>query len=891
MHDWRAEVRARLTGARLQPNDEAEIVEEVAQHLEQQFAELAPRIGVAAARERLLDQLRDRAFDGASASRRRRARPNCLRTWPSTSIVREIRFALRSLRRSPGMVTAGVVALALGIGLTTTMFSIIYGLLIKGLPYQDPDRIAVIYRVDARGAGEEELVPFGDFVRYRAGQRSFSVFGGYEQTTVNVSGQDRPERISAVQVTEGVLAVPRVAPLLGRTFVAADYTPSATPSAVISYATWRDRFARDSAAIGKVLRVNRRPYTIVGVMPEGYEFPRSARLWLPLQVDSSAVAPGQGTPLTIVGRLKPGIRYEAANAELAVMSRRLIAMGSDTTATRDLAQPFVRAMIPGRVFSLLYAMLGAVFLVLLVACANVANLLLDRATNRTREVGIHLALGASRLTVVRQSLVESSILALLAAALGSGLAQIGIRAFVRATANVGEAPPFWMDVRLHVPVLAFVLALAFVASLVSGLLPAIHSARLDINTILKDESRGASSLSVGRSSRAIVVAEIALSSAMLLVAGFMTKSIAQLRTFDPRFNTSDVFTALVTLPGSDTTAQRHLVERLEQRLTGIPGMTGVYLGTGLPGPDWSGRSFTVEGREPPTQRNRSGVRTLAVSSGFFATFGVPILRGRAILPSDGADAPNVAVVSESFARRVFRNVDPIGMRIRLGEQSSNAPWLTIVGVVPSLYAANPTRASGDHFPAEVLTSFWQEPQSRLSTITVALRGPSGAASATTLRTTLSGLDPDMPISAAQSMADALAKPTWPVRVFGSMFVIFGIVSLVLAAIGLYAVMAFSVSRRVREMGVRMALGATAGTVVRLVCRQGSVQIITGMSLGLLAGSALVRIARTMLFEVQPSDPAVFAAVAGVLGAAAFVACLVPALRATRVDPLVALRSE
>jgi predicted permease len=889
MHDWRAEVRARLADARLLPDDETEIVEEVAQHLEQQYAELAPRIGASAARERLLEQLRDRAFDDAATRRRRRARPSSTVAWGSPTMLREIRFAIRSLKRSPGMVGAGVAALALGIGLTTTMFSIIYGLLIKGLPYADADRIAVIYRVDARGRGEEELVPFGDFVRYRAEQRSFARFGGYEQGLVNVSGQDRPEQMNAVHVSAGVLAVPGVAPLLGRVFAAGDYAPNAPPTAIISFATWRDRFAGDTAAIGTALRVNRRPYTIIGVMPEGYEFPRSAQLWLPLQLDTAAFAPGQGTPLTIVGRLEPGVPYERANAELAVLSKRLVAMGSDTTARRDLAQPFVRAMIPGRVYSLLYGMLGAVFLVLLVACANVANLLLDRATNRTREIGIRLALGASRMAVIRYSLVESSILALLAAVVGAGLAQLGITAFVRATANVGEAPPFWMDVRLHAPVLLFVLALAFVASLVSGVLPAIHSARLDINTILKDAAYAASSRRAGRSSRAIVVAQLALSSAMLLVAGFMTKSIAQLRTFDPRFRTAEVFTARVALAGSDTVAQRRLIEELERRLAAVPGMAGVYLGSGLPGSDWSGSALTVQGRQPARGRDRTVVRTLAVSPGFFATFGVPVLRGRAILPSDGLETPGVAVVSESFARRVFRDVDPIGKRIRLGEQSSNPPWLTIVGIVPSLYAANPTRASGDHFPPEVLTSFWQ--QRRMSSATVALRGPAAVANATTLRTSLAGLDPDLPISAAQSMADALNRPTWPVRVFGSMFVIFGTVSLVLAAIGLYAVMAFSVSRRVREMGIRMALGATAGDVVRLVCRQGLAQIVIGMSLGLLAGSALVRIARSMLFEVQPSDPSVFALVASVLGAAALLACLVPALRATRVDPLVALRSD
>ena len=890
MYDWRADVRARLSAARLNAQDEAEIVEEVAVHLEAQFAELSLRIGAAAAREELLAQLREESFD-AAAERRAWLRRRHTRVWSSGSTRRDVRYGLRTLRRSPGMVGAAVAALALGIGLTTVMFSIIYGLLIKGLPFDDPAHIAMIYRADPTGRGEETLVPLSDFLRYRADQRSFVAFGGYQLGTANISGGDRPERVSIARMTAGAFEVTGVRGIIGRTFTSADNAPNAPPTAVLGYTMWRDRFGGDSNVTGKSVRVDGRPYTIIGVMPEGYEFPNSQKLWLAAQLDAAGVRPGEGAPFNIVARLRKGVEFASANAELSGLSRRLAVEPADSAAVRTVALPFIRATVPTRVYALLYAMLGAVFLVLLVACANVANLLLDRAANRTREIGIRLALGASRVAIVRQSLVESAILALLAAIVGAALAQGGIVAFNRAMVELATERPFWADIQLHVAVLVFVLGVAVLASLVSGLLPAIHSARLDINTILKDESHAASSLRVGRLSRAIVVGEIALSSMMLLAAGFMTKSIVQLRAVEPRFTSAGVFTARVSLSSADTLKQRQFLEAMEHDLSEVSGLDAIYLGDGFPGTGWSGDRVAIEGRVYSRERDFPFTRWLAVSPGFFRAFDVTVLRGRPILPSDRGESQRVAVVAEEFARRNFPGVDPIGRRIRIGEEGPDGRnvWLTIVGVMPTLFAGSVVSAGGNHFPPEVLTAFWQS--HRWSTASIALRGPPSVANATTVRQVVTAIDPDAPVYAAATMDDVLYKPMWPVRVFGTLFVIFGVVSLVLAAIGLYAVMAFSVSRRIREMGIRMALGATGGNVIRMICRQGAKQTLIGMALGLTAGALMVRAVRMLLFEVQPSDPVVFALVAGVLGATAFVACIIPAVRATRVDPLVALRTE
>lgn len=883
-HDWRADVRARLEHANLAPDDQADVIEEIGQHLEQQFAELAAHIGAAAAREQLLAQLRDDEFDKALDGRRRRAKPGRARVWSSSSILRDIRQGARSLRRSLGTVVAGSAALALGIGLTATMFSIIYGLLIKGLPFDEPARIAIVKLIDPRQPGVDALVTLGDFAHYRAQQRSFETLAAYVTATVNVSGGDRADRVEAAHVTMGVLETPRVRPTLGRAFGAADADPAAPSTAILSHALWRDRFAASPDVVGKTLRVNGRPHTIIGVMPPSYEFPYNTRLWLPIQENLAAIAPGHGDRVSLVGRLRPDVTYDNANAEFKGLTQRLAAVRPPGDSSLHIAVlPFVRASINPRVYTLLYGMLAAVFLVLLVACANVANLLLDRAASRTREIGIRAALGASRLAIVRQLLVESGILAAVAAVIGIALAELGTVLFNRAV-TASSTPLFWMDVRLHPAVVVFVIAVAIVASLVAGLAPAIQSARLDINSILKDESHAASSLRASRLSRAIVIVEIAVSSAILLASGFITRSIINLRNVNPGFATSGILTARITLTTNDTVRQRVFFETLERDLATGAGHNGAYLGNALPGTGWAPRHLTVEGHTYSRERDHPVVRTLAVTPGFFSTFAVRVIRGRGITSRDRNGDAQVAVVSQSFVQRYSRDADPIGKRIRIGSEPT-APWLTIVGVVPTLVAAS----FEDPWPAEVLTGFWQ--QGRFDAGAVAIASNADASSAATLRAAVAAIDPEIPIYATESMAEVMREPMRFFQIFATLFVVFGVAALVLSSIGLYAVMTFSVSRRVREMGIRLALGATAGAVIRMVLRQGAWQIAFGMGIGLLAGSGLVQIARAALFQVRPNDPVVTILVAAVLGGTALAACLVPARRATRVNPVIALRTE
>jgi predicted permease len=881
MHDWRADVRARLSGAGLTPEDEAQVVDEVAQHLEEQFAELRTRVDPRRAREMLLAQLQDETFGRVAVGQRRTSRARRLgaRLEAAGGVWRDAAHAVRSLVRSPGVAIPGVVALALGIGLTTAMFSVIYGTLIKGLPFPDADRIAMVMHGDpARG---EDATNLATFHAYQARQQSFETFGAYYFSTANVSGGDRPDRVRALHATAGALDVPRMRAMLGRSLAAGDGAPGAPPVAVLSYAAWRDRFALDSAVVGKTLRVDGQPHTVVGVMPDGFVFPNAVQVWLPIAIDRASMQ-GGGPGVMVVGRLRPSATYERASAEFTALARTIrTERGEDAGGMHVDVQPFVRASIQSRIYTLFYSMLAAVGLVLIVACANVANLLLHRAADRLREIGILAALGASRGAIVRRALVESALLAGVAAVAGTGLARLFVLWFDRALPS-GEAP-FWIDIRLQLPVLAFTIGIAFVAGVLAGVLPAIQSARVDVSAILKNDVFGVAALRIGRLSRGVIVMEIAVAAAMLLAAGFMTKSIVRVTNVEPGFRTSGVLTARVSLSTPDTARQSRFLLELAQGAAALPGVQGVYLGTGLPGTGWGVQPIAVEGRTYARERDRPFARHLAVGEGFFRTFGVKIVRGRGILASDDAGAMPVAVVSESFVRRQFRDADPIGQRIRVGTDTGARAWRTIVGVMPTLYAAN----LQNPWPAEVLTPLREE--RRRSSVSIALLGV-GDLSAP-LRKLVTSLEPDAPVTEVSTMDAALAEWTWPMRVFGGAFVVFGLAAIILAAIGLYAVMAFSVSRRVRELGIRLALGATRLDIVRMICREASVTIGIGMTAGLLLGAAVARGMRAVLFEVSASDVSVFATIGGVLTIVALIACLVPAARATRLDPVVTLRAE
>ncbi|HVX39962.1 MAG TPA: ABC transporter permease [Gemmatimonadaceae bacterium] len=803
-------------------------------------------------------------------------------------LIRDVRYGTRTLRANPGLTIIATLALTLGIGLTTTMYSIVYGALLKGLPYPGGDRIVAIMRSNPSRDIRQQSLPIQDYVDYRAQQRSFTDIGAFTSGTIYVSGAEKAERFDGTWITANAFDILGVRPALGRRFHPGEDSPSGEKVAILAWSMWKQRYNGDRGILGKTIRVNGVPYSVIGVMPDGFAFPNNDKIWIPLQTDPLAGKRGEGQFLQVFGKLKPGVSIEQATLDLSTIAKRLGSAYPESNAGfTAVVQGFVDNYIGDQPRQLLMTMLGAVFFVLLIACANVANLLLDRAAHRTKEVGIRTALGASRAAVVRQFLAEALILSALATVLGIIAAHFGVAAFNRAIATTSV--PFFIDIRLHPQVLLFTIGVAVLTTLVSGAIPAIQSARADINEILKDETRGASSFRIGKISKALVMFEVALSCALLVAAGLMIKSVVKARNIDPGYTTADVFTARVGFPAAytDTVAQAAFFDQVLQRVSALPGVRSAALSSGLPATrqGYSFNSFGLEGQTYLKDKDYPVAHWLAVTPTFFATLNTPVVAGRAFNASDREGSLPVAIVNRAFAAKYFKNGDPIGHRIRMGRSASTAPWLTIVGVVGDMF-------SGDQENPMPPAFFQPMAQARQSFVYIAARtaGPPLAITGA-VRDAVAAVNPDIPLYWIDSLDNAIQQALWFVRVFGTMFMIFGFIALFLASVGLYAVMSFSVSRRAREVGIRMALGAQGRDVIRLIFGQGFLQLAIGMTLGLAMAFGISQLLKVILFQVEPRDPVIFGGVAAVLGLVGLVACLVPARRATLVDPLVALRSD
>lgn len=800
---------------------------------------------------------------------------------------KDVRHGARLLIKNPGLSAVSVLALTLGIGLSTTMFSIVYGALYRGLPFERADQILHLER-NRLGEGSLE-VPIHDLLDWREQQRAFEGLAGFYTGTVNVSGTERAERYDGAFMTANSFQLLRVRPALGRLFQPGDDAPSAPPVVLLGYRLWQTRYEADPDIVGKSIRANGEPMAVIGVMPERFQFPFNQEVWLPLRLDPLKLKRGEGQSLEVFGRLREGKSLDDAAAEMTAIAARLARQYPETN--RDLrvtVKPFTDEYIGDEPKTLLYTMLGAVFFVLLIACTNVANLLLGRAILRTKEVGIRTALGASRWRLMTQFLTEAMVLSFLGAVIGLGLAYVGIHLFNQAI--VSSQPPFWINIRLDWVALGFVLALTLITSLFSGTIPALQASRSQVTDVLKDESRGASSFRLGRISRALVVFEIALSCGLLVAAGLTIKSVVSLRRFDLGFSVEEVFTARVGLPEisyPDSLKQVQFSDALQQRLAALPALAAVTLASSLPGVGEGSWTYALEGeaytedREYPT----AGVVTMAPS--YFRTLGISLAEGREFSTMDRAGTLPVAMVNRSFVRKHFRDKNPIGARIRLGASQSKEPWLTITGVVED--ATTGSIEMHKEQPEAIYLPLAQNPR-RFMSVIARTRGPALAASAP-VREAVAAMDPDIPTYFVSTLRQSIDQETWFFRVFGVLFMIFGFAALFLAAIGLYAVMAFSVSQRTREVGIRMAIGAQAGDVLRMIMQQGFVQVVIGMIIGLGFALGVSQLLSLILFDVQPRDPLVFATIVLVLSTTALLACFVPARRATAVDPLEALRCE
>lgn len=798
----------------------------------------------------------------------------------------DLKVGFRILRKNPGPSLFAVVALSLGIGLTVMMFSIVYGALLRGLPFDEPGQLMHMERSQVSRGIESMEVTIHDYTDWREQQKqSFVDLGAWYTGTVNVADGEMPERYDGAFITASAFPLLGVEPVIGRLFSEEDNRPGAPMVMLIGHQLWQERYQGDPGVIGRTLRVNSEPATIIGVMPEGFLFPFQQQVWVPLRLDALTLARGEGMTLEVFGRLRDGISVDMAMVEMSGIAQRLATEYPQTNeGILPVIQPFTKEYIGDEPTALLYTMLGAVFFVLLIACANVANLLMARAATRTKEVGIRTALGASKLRIVAQFLAEAFLLAVGGALAGLAIAWVGVRAFNAAIAS--SNPPYWIDIRIDAVAVLFTLGLAFLAAVIAGIIPALHAASANVNDILKDESRGSSSFRLGRVSKAIVVFEIALSCGLLIGAGLMIKSVTQLKTVDFGFPT-EIFTARIGLMEGDypdSIARANFFEELLPRLQQIQQIDKVALTTALPALGSGGPNIRIEGEQYDLEAELPWVRGSTVTPNYFETMGVDVLAGRAFVDQDRLGSMPVAIVNQAFAAKFFDSGNAVGRRVRFG-RAEDAPWVTIVGVVPNMFE----NGLDNDTPEGIYTPIAQAPP-RFVSIAATTRGEPLAITQQ-VREAVIAVDSDLPIYFVQTLQDAIDTNYWFYSVFGALFMIFGAAALFLAGVGLYGVMATSVAQRTREMGVRMALGAQARDVIGLIFRQGLVQIIIGIVLGLGLAVGVSNLLTIVLYDVNPRDPMVFGAIVAFLVSAASLACFVPAHRATRVDPNVALRTD
>jgi predicted permease len=806
------------------------------------------------------------------------------------TFLADLRHGGRSLARHPGLAAISIVALALGIGLTTTMWSITWGGILRGLPFEQADQIMHLERTRPSHNIQSDPVPLSDFAAWREQQRSFEDLSAWSEGTVNVSGTEgRPERFEGAFITAAAFPMLRVQPLRGRYFTDADNRPGAPAVAVIGWNIWQNRFGGDSAIIGRTVRANGTTREIVGVMPRGFLFPTNAEIWIPLTVDPLAKPWGDGDGLEVMGRLRPKVTRTQALHEFETICARLATEHpKENAGVGPAIKPFTEEYIGREPILMLWTMMAAVFGVLLIACSNVANLLLARAATRTKEIAVRTALGASRWRVASQLLAESLVLASIGAVLGIGIAWAGVRWFVNGMADT--EPPFWIDIRLDGVVLAFTLGITLLAAVLSGLIPAIQATRPNLNEVLKDEGRGTSSLKLGKFSKALVIAELALSGGLLVGAGFMIQSVVQLSHFDYGVPTQGVFTARVGLFESnypDSASRMRFWRDLEQRLQTLPGQHGVALMTALPGLWGWNEQFALDGKTYAEDRDYPHTRRTSVTPGWFPAFQVKPVEGRVLTEADAGGALPVAVITRGFAHKYYGDGSALGRRIRLGASDTKQPWLTIVGVIPDVwYDGN----SNDEVLGTVVLTPFAQGDYRFVSIAVATPGDP-ASLAPSVQEAVSGVDPDQPIYFVRTLAQAIQRNGWFYSIFGSLFMVFGGAALFLATIGVYGVVSFSVSRRTQEIGVRMALGAGDRSVLGLFLRQAAVQAGVGLALGLVLAFFLAKGISFVMFHVDVKQPVMYLGVGLVLAATSLLATLIPALRALQVDPVVALRYE
>ena len=802
-------------------------------------------------------------------------------------MLSDLRYALRGLRRAPGFAAAAVLTLALGIGANAAIFSVVNGVLLRPLPYADPGQLVMLYgRYPEFGRTGTSLPDFRDW-RDQTG-RSFAQLAARHGTAMILTGRGEAERVAADRVTANFFTTLGVRPLLGRAFLPEEERAGGDDDVVVlSHGYWQRRFGGDAGIVGQQIQLSGRPYTVVGVAPPSFGFRGAADLWAPARTDTTRGR--RAEYLDVVGRLRPGVTVAQAGADVAAVVRRLAEQYPETNGNITSEVIGLRDDLVGGVRPALLAFMGAVGLVLLIACANVANLLLARAASRDREVAVRVALGAGRGRLVRQLLTESVVLAVSGGLLGLGIATWGVAA-VR-TAGV-QFLPRQTEVTVDGAVVLFSLALAVGTGLLFGLAPAVRLSRGTLHATLRDGARGSTGGALVRLRSALVLGEVALALVLLVGAGLLLRSFAKLTGVDLGFEPRGALTADVTFPAAKYRERESLppyYAALLERLRAVPGVQAAALSATLPMGGSSYITFAVEGR--PARESRPGappedVQPFVVSPDYFTALRIPLRRGRAFAPADGPGAPNVAVVNEEMVRRFFDGRDPIGRRVTFDDAADTAAvWSTVVGVVGDVAQEGVTAKPY----AQLYRPIAQEPTRGLFVTLRTARDPVALAAAT--RQAVRAVDRDLVVNRIEPLearvAQNIARPRVGVLLLGG----FSALALALAAIGIYGVMAYTVAQRTREIGVRMALGASSGDVKRLVVHQGMRPALVGVAVGLVVALGASRLIASMLYGVSALDPVTFVAVPLFLAGVALLATYVPARRATRVTPTVALQAE
>jgi len=800
------------------------------------------------------------------------------------------------LIKRQGFTVIVVRTLALGIGANTTIFSAIDAVLLNPLPYKDPERLMVVWETNKQLGPEmwdRNESAIGNFLDWRSRNQIFDQLGALFDTDMNLTGVGEPQRIQSCVVTTNFFQVLGVQPMLGRSFLPEAETPASPFTVIISHDLWQRQFGSDPNVINKSLTLNAHQVAVIGVMPPGFElqFPitRHVDMWVPMVIDvADPDYHDRGNNfLYTVGRLKQGVSQEQAQTEMNLIAAQLQQQYPETNAEKGVRVVPLHKQLVGNVQSYLYMLFAAVGFLLLIACANVAGLLLARVTARHREVAIRIAVGASRWRLIRQLLTESVILSALSGLLGLLIAYGGVKLLVSLTPS--EVPRLH-EIGLHVPVFLWTLAISVLTGVLFGLAPAVQASRPDLNTALKESSgRNPGSFQGSGLRNLLVVSEVAVALLLLVGAGLMTRSFLRLQQVDPGFEATNVVSMNIALPTSKYRQQQVMTfyDQLFERVKNLPGVKSVAGINPLPlGNSNASSRFVVEGAPFVALADRPFAGVRVITPDYFQTMSIPQLKGRSFTEQDREKTPNVIIVNEALASRYWPNQDPIGKRLGFFEEApGKQEWREIVGVVGNVKS----KALEIEVMPEAYFPYRQVPENFMNL--VVLTASDAVSMVPAIRNQVLSVDKDQPVSDIMTMEQRLAKSVAAKRFVMSLLGAFSILALGLAAVGIYGVMAYLVTQRTQEIGVRMALGAQKRDVLRLVVGKGMVLAIVGTAIGLVASLALTRLMRSLLFEVTPTDWLTFVIVSVVLLTVALLACYIPARRATKVDPLVALRYE